>query len=288
MEEKQPQITIIGTGLMGASLGLAALQRGAASSVTGFDSDVETSRKALAIGAVQSVADNIQEAVAAADFVFIATPPAEVVETYAQLDPHIPEHCIVTDLASVKELIVAAISKYPRGRRRFVGGHPIAGSEKKGIDGADSSLFRGRTWVLTPGDGSAESFEPLGRFIGNLGARVVSVEAADHDAAIAVTSHLPQLLSSALMSFAASRDSEDLHGPAFRDMTRVAASPEDLWVAILRDNAGNVALTLKEFIERLRSLEALVSEEDWDGIHTFLAEAREAREQLSENRRAPR
>jgi prephenate dehydrogenase len=284
--ERVDTLAIIGLGLMGGSLGLAVLERGLAQQVVGFDLRADSRRRALKKGAISRAADSLGEAVAGAELVVIATPVGSVADCFIEALPFIREGALVTDLGSTKAGIVDRIT-VAAPFVDFIGGHPIAGSEEQGIDAATSDLFQGCLWILTPTEHtSPAAYGRLVRFLGSLQARVIPLDPLRHDDALALTSHLPQLLSSTLMGFA---EAESLSGEGmplltaggFRDMTRISASSEHMWVEILRENRAAVLGVLRKFQAALEGAAQAVEDGDWERVQNWLAEARRARGRLA-------
>ncbi|MGH2812275.1 MAG: prephenate dehydrogenase/arogenate dehydrogenase family protein [Actinomycetota bacterium] len=279
-------VAVIGTGLMGGSLGLACLARGAAEEVIGYDSDPQRLDEAIGRGAITRAAPSLAEAGEGADLVIVATPVSSIPEVFDALVPELPEGVIVTDVGSVKSSLVREIERRSPDRIRFVGGHPLAGSEEEGIEAAAADLFEGCVWFLTPTDRSeAEACRELVRFASELGARAVFIDPERHDELVALTSHLPQVVSSALMHFAAAAATAEGGVPliasgGFRDMTRLAGSSPELWVQILRENRDGVLKVLGGFAQSLESITAAMRSGEWEAIRAVLAEARGARSSM--------
>jgi prephenate dehydrogenase len=279
-------LAIIGTGLMGGSFGLAALANGAAAEVVGFDLRTADLERAVARGAVSRAARSAPEAVAGAELVVIATPVGTIPTVFAEVAPHLAPGAIVMDLGSTKTRVVEEIGKLTPPGVHFVGGHPMAGTEHEGIEAASADLYAGCLWFLTPTESTDPgSYSRLVRLLGRFGARVLSLDPARHDQLLALTSHLPQLLSSLLMRFAADMaasagDLPIVAAGGFRDMTRIAGSSPDLWVDIVRENRWAVAEVLRRFDEALRTGLQQVEDGDWSGVHALLAGGREARRLL--------
>lgn len=206
------------------------------------------------------------------DLLVLAGPPAAVLETVATARTG----NLVMDVAGVKEPVVAA-----NRLARFVGTHPMAGREVPGPEAASPTLFRGAAWVVV-GDGAAETdLDFVEHAVALLGGRPVRMTAADHDTAVAVVSHLPQLLASALMNEATDRtDVLDLVAGSFRDLTRVAASDPALWVDLLRANHRPLVETIDDYIDRLRRLATALTDIDPGALRTELARAATARRNL--------
>ena len=245
------QITIIGTGLIGGSLGLALRQSGFVGAVVGCDSS-EVLHKAKACGAIDVAQPDFRAAVNDSDLVVIATP----VRTAINLLPHVAEtcapHALITDTGSTK----AAIAERARqvfgaaAPSRFIPGHPIAGREQGGIANATADLFRDASWILTPlSPDKTAQLTSLETLIQQVGARVLTLTPEEHDLALAFTSHLPQVLSNALVE--AARASlpenvpiENVSGGGWRDMTRLSRSPQNIWDDIFATNSENLQKAL--------------------------------------------
>jgi prephenate dehydrogenase len=269
---------IVGTGLIGGSIGLALRQRGWW--VTGRDRDEDRAARALAIGALDVAGHD-----PTADVTFIATPAGAVADEAARALAAGPG--VVTDVAGVKAPIVNAVTD-----PRFVGGHPMTGSEQEGVDGADAQLFEGATWVLTPtSDTDPEAYARLRAIISSLGADVVAMPAERHDELVAMVSHVPHLTAAALMTLATETASEHstvlrLAAGGFRDMTRIAAGQPGIWPDICMENRADIVSTLERLQAALEQLRHLVASGDRAGILSVLERAREARINLP--LRAPR
>ncbi len=281
-------LAILGTGLMGGSLGLAALGSGSVHRVIGLDADARALRQAVARRAVTEAARSAAELVAEATIVVLATPVGAIPDAYRQVAPHLKPGTIVTDLGSAKARLVAEIGPLVPERTFFIGGHPLAGAETEGIDSAEAGLYRGAFWILTPTEATDPgAYGRLVRFLGTLGVHVLSLQPARHDELVALTSHLPQLLSSALMGFAADLSSAEgglplIAAGGFRDMTRVAASSTELWLGIIRENRPAVLAVLERFRESLGDMAGAIGSEDWEQLRRILDAARLGRDRLPE------
>ena len=276
-------VAVIGTGLMGGSLGLALRRHDGAVEIRGYDEDPTSAAAALERGAITHRSSSAAEAVAGARVVALGVPVDRIPEVLDGIAGDVPVDAVVTDLGSAKEAVVA------HGTRvlgdRFVGGHPMAGSERRGIEAASEGLFDGAWWILTPTEATSQaSYRAVTEIVTAAGARPVALEPGVHDALVARLSHLPQLVASALVDVAASSgDKEALLGLAaggFRDVTRIAASHPELWVAIIRANRAAVLDAIRTLQRTLGSLEANISEGAWDEVGRRLAAARSARLEL--------
>ena len=255
-------LALVGVGLMGGSLGLAARRVGVRE-VLGVSRSATTLDLALERGAITTACPSLEEAAAAADVVIVATPVRLVVEhVKAALRASGPE-TIVTDVGSTKGPLMRALT--PDEQRRCIGGHPLCGSEAAGVANARPSLYEGATYFLTPGSHvDPEAYRRLYGFIGDIGARPVAVDPEEHDRLMAVMSHLPHVLANVLMTqagqHAGSRDALLSAGPSFRDLTRVAGSNRRVWSDIFLDNRAALLAALATFQEGLQEvLEALAA-----------------------------
>ncbi|MGC9971400.1 MAG: prephenate dehydrogenase/arogenate dehydrogenase family protein [Bryobacteraceae bacterium] len=253
-------VTIVGVGLIGGSFGLALRKAGFRGRLIGVSSPGAI-RDALERGAIDEALP-LAEGVARADLVYLAQPIRRILETLAALDPWLRPGSLVTDAGSTKARIVEQGRQNIR-RGQFLGGHPMAGKEKRGAAEADPGLFAGRTYVLTPS--APEELEtPAAReFLGWLraiGAVTIALEPQEHDRVVARTSHLPQLLSTALaMTLVGQLESADhlqVAGPGLADTLRLAASSYEIWGDILATNTAQIDAALAAFIAQIEELRA--------------------------------
>ena len=268
---------VIGTGLIGGSVGLAMRKRGWY--VIGSDTDGAALEKARAIGAVdEAIGASDGGSLPAVDLAVVATPVASVAPAARRA---LASSRVVTDVAGVKASVVGAVAD-----PRFVGGHPMAGSEQLGLDGADPDLFEGATWVLTPtADTDPSAFTTVREMATSLGAHVVSVSPEDHDSLVAVVSHVPHLTAAALMTLAAAGAEEHasmlrLAAGGFRDMTRIAAGHPGIWPDICASNRDAILESLDGLIASLGGVRRLVDEGDQVGLLDLLERAHVARRNL--------
>lgn len=258
-------IVIIGTGLMGGSMGLAIRAADPSLIVTGVDS-TDVLNYALSRGAISKAEPDALKAVGDADVIIIATPPSVALTILEQIAPFVPSGAVVTDMSSVKRSISVAAKEYLSKEVLFVGGHPMTGSEKSGIKHANAVLFENATYVLCPEDLSlittSDQYQRLTYVIGLSGARIVVITAEKHDRIAACVSHIPQLLSVLLVNLAGKARQKDpevlmLAAGGFRDMTRIASSPFQMWGEILENNQDEIlgALnSLQDQVERVKEI----------------------------------
>jgi prephenate dehydrogenase len=250
-------VAIVGTGLIGASFGLALRAAGFDGRITGVSS-APAIAEALAAGAIDGAA-SLAEAAAEADLIFLSQTIGRILDTLHHLDPLVRPGALVTDAGSTKCEIVDTARRH-LDRCQFLGGHPMAGKERRGAAVAAADLFRGRTWALTPDEpaelatGAATEFRG---WLDRIGARVVVLDADEHDRAVAWTSHLPQLSSTALAAAIAEHlpgDRLALAGTGVEDMTRLALSSYDLWRDIVATNPDHIERALGAYIQELEHL----------------------------------
>jgi prephenate dehydrogenase len=275
------RLALLGTGLIGGSVGLRIrAEEGIA--VAGYDERAGEAERARELGALDVAASTPEEAVADAQMVLVAVPVDRMHDLFTRIRSSVPEGAVVTDVGSSKEGVVHAGEK--AFGDTFVGGHPMAGSERHGIEAADPTLFEDAWWILTPtATTSGAAYSQVSDLVGALGARPVALRPETHDALIARLSHLPQLAASALVQVAASagdRESLGLAAGGFRDVTRIAASNPELWIPILRSNRTSVLRALSGFARELERLRSLLDKESWGEMEAFLQDAREARLEL--------
>jgi prephenate dehydrogenase len=251
-------VAIVGVGLIGGSFGLALRHAGFAGTVLGVSSEAAI-RAALERGAIDRGA-TLEEAAARADLVYLAQPIGRIMDTLRHLDPLVRPEALVTDAGSTKHAIVTLAQQSLR-RCQFLGGHPLAGKETRGVGQSEAALFAGRTWVLTPHDPAELATTAAAAFVGwlrRIGARPVVLGAAEHDRLVSYTSHLPQLASTALAATIAERltEPDDLQaaGPGLVDATRLALSSYELWRDILATNAQSIEEALVAYINELEHL----------------------------------
>lgn len=241
-------VAIVGVGLIGGSFALALRKAGFTGTITGVSSP-----GAIAAAKARDAIDEalpLAEAAAQADLIYLARPIEGILTIIDEIDAYTRPGALITDAGSTKRVIVERASRAIH-RARFIGGHPMAGKESSGIENADADLFGGRPYVLTSRDAELESW------VEGIGARLVFLSAEEHDRLVAVTSHLPQLISTALATvIGAESDAAKVAGPAAQDLTRLASSPYEIWRDIFSTNAEPVDAALAAFIAKLEELRA--------------------------------
>jgi prephenate dehydrogenase len=274
------RIAVVGLGLIGGSLALAATGR--ADEVAGFDTDEEAGRIAVERGAVASVGESVAGALEGAELAFVCGPVAELPALVREVLDAAPKGCAVSDVGSTKGRLLEALGTHPQ----FVGGHPVCGSEARGVANARAELFEGATWFLTP---VAETDPAVHRrvhtFVSSLGARPVAIDPDAHDRLVALTSHLPHALANVLVNQAGAgkvdgHDPLGAVGGSFRDMTRVAGANPRIWVDIFLENRAALLDGLREHHRRVDELVRALEREDAGFVARWIAEASGHRRRL--------
>jgi prephenate dehydrogenase len=269
------RLAIIGTGLVGTSIGLAATRAGVGS-VSAFDADESRLRQAAARARLEARA-SVEDAARDAQLVVVAVPVGSAIATVREALAAAPADATVTDVASTKRALADTFDD-----PRFVPGHPVAGGETSGPDRGAAELFDGATWFLTPGPTADPArVASLEQFVSALGARPVRRDAADHDRLLALTSHLPHALANALMRVAAGETGAlELAGASFREMTRVAGANISIWADIFLENGDLIARAVAALRAELASVEAALNGSDRAYLERSIADAQEGRNQL--------
>ncbi len=263
---------VVGVGLIGGSIGLALRRMGWI--VSGDDQDRRHVERALELAVI-----DVGGVDPDAEITFVATPVQAVAEAAGKALA--ATRGLVTDVGSVKAPVMAAIDD-----PRFVGGHPMAGSEQEGVDGADADLFEGAVWVLTPTSGTDDTaYAGVRSIVSTLGAEVIALQPERHDEFVAVVSHVPHLTAASLMRIADERADEHaallrLAAGGFRDMTRIASGHPGIWPDICAENRSAIVAGLDRLIEALGDARAQVADQDRDGLLRDLTTARAARVNL--------
>lgn len=265
--------TVIGTGLIGGSVGLAL--RAAGWRVSGTDVSPGLVERAIEVGACDAEGLDPDS-----DLAVVATPVGVVVDEARRALAACPK-AVVTDVGGVKSSIVAAIDD-----PRFIGGHPMAGSEELGLVGAHADLFEGAAWVLCPGPHTADAtYATVRRIVAGFDAQVLTLSPGDHDRGVAVVSHVPHLTAAALVQVTGEHSSDHaallrLAAGGFGDMTRIAAGSPAIWPSVCEQNRDAIVEVLDQLREELTTIRSIVAERDGDGLLGVLSEAQQVRRNL--------
>lgn len=274
------QITIIGVGLIGGSIGLAAKARGIAGRVVGFGRTTKTLERATELGCLTSFSTTLADAVRTANLVVVCTPVDKIAATILDAAPHCRPGTLFTDGGSTKGNILAELgSKLPE-HVAFVPAHPLAGSEKNGAEHARADLFENRLTILTPTSKTdLEAVARVEQFWRALGCRIVSMTPDNHDRVLAITSHLPHAVAAGAAGVTPT-ELLPLTAGGFRDTTRIAGGDPALWAAIFLANRDAVLSSVENFTARMAEFHTLLKAGDGAGLVRWLAEGKQVRDAL--------
>ena len=282
------RVAIIGLGLIGGSLGLALKRAGGAEmEISGFSRKPETVSKALSLGVVDKAEAELSAAVERASMVIIATPVLTIRNILEQIAAHLPAQCIVTDTGSTKMEVMKWAQHLLPPTVDFIGGHPMTGKEISGLDGAEAELFNGCIYCLTPkSSASSEAVQSMTRVVRLVGANPLFIDPAAHDNFVAAVSHLPMLLSAALVSATANDPSwaemSRLAATGYRDLSRLALGDPEMSRDICLTNQVNIVNWMDQYIEELRKYRRLISEGGEELMEAFLRAQQARRKWLQE------
>jgi prephenate dehydrogenase len=277
------KLAVLGVGLIGGSIGLAARERLGAE-VTGFDPNPATLRAALDRGALDAAVDSVAEAVADSDLAFCAAPVSALPVLVAEALRAAAPGTGVSDVGSTKQGLAEAVAELEQGTQ-FIGGHPLAGAETSGVESSRGDLFEGARWFLTPTERSSGIvFDQLHNFIADLGAKPQAIDPVEHDRAMATISHLPHVIANVLAARAAetltAAERRPELGRSFRDATRVAGSNPGIWGDIYAANGAVLAAEVESVIEKLRALVGPLRECDSERLRAWQTGAAGDRQML--------
>jgi prephenate dehydrogenase len=279
------RLAILGPGLLGGSIALATRRNLPECHVALWARRQSAVDEIVAGSMAARASTDVAEIVRGADLVVLSVPIGAMRDLAVKIRPHLAPDAVVTDVGSVKgpvvETLTAALGN------RFVGSHPMAGSDRSGIGAADANLFEKAVCIVTPTDTTpADSVGRIEVFWKMLGCRVEQMDRWRHDEVVSAISHLPHVMAAALVDLVGSRDAEalDFCGPGFRDTTRVAGGPAEMWTEILRSNHAQVKKYLEAMIEKLKEVVILLDDSDGASMKHFLDEARIWRDSLRLNK----
>jgi cyclohexadieny/prephenate dehydrogenase len=272
-------IAIVGVGLIGGSLAAAVKRRGVARRVLGIGRNPERLQGAQSAGLIDAWSTD-SAAVRDAELTVVCTPVDRIANDVKSLWPDVPSSGLVTDAGSTKRRICEDLGGCRDGDREFVGSHPIAGSHRQGFEAADPELYAGRMCVVTPTeDSSPTAVDQIEGFWRAVGMRTVRLSPAEHDKALAATSHLPHLAAAALANTLETANRE-LIGTGFRDTTRIAAGDPDLWTAILLSNRRDVCVSLDALTQQVAAFRTTLERGDAAALNRLLKQAKTVRDSL--------
>jgi prephenate dehydrogenase len=277
------KLSILGPGLLGGSIGLAARQRKVARRVSMWARRPDAADQAYQLGAADEATHDLAKVVVDADLVVLATPIGAMKGLVEQILPVLPAGCVVTDVGSVKYPIVTALSDALAGKARFVGSHPMAGSEQSGIEAARRDLFENAVCIVTPReDTDKAALQLVYDFWKAIGCTVKTLAPLEHDEIVARISHLPHLVAAVVVNVVCSDGSHPLNfvGPGFKDFTRIAGGPFEMWTEICLENREEIGRALDSLIEELAKVRAAVENGDAVELRTMLKRAKHFRDEL--------
>ncbi len=273
-------VAIVGVGLIGGSIGLALQARKLAEKVVGVGRRQVSLRIARRVGAVTNATIDVAKGVAEAELVIVCTPVGRIVEDIRRVAERCPTGTLITDVGSTKQTIVEALDDGLPRDCRFLGGHPLAGSEKSGAANAAADLFDGRVAIITPTKNTrAEDFDLIEQFWQGLGSVVIQMTADEHDQALAVTSHLPHMAAAAL-AISVPEQLFRLAGSGLRDTSRLASGDAELWAQILSLNRNHALSALEKYGAQLAALHVAIRDDDRAELQRILTTAKKNRDAL--------
>jgi prephenate dehydrogenase len=274
------KLTVLGPGLLGGSIGLAARQRKLAGRVCVWARRPEAAEEAYKLGAADETPRDLRQAVAESDLVVLATPIGAMRPLAEQIKPVLPTGCVVTDVGSVKYPVVTALSDL---LPRFVGSHPMAGSEQSGLEAARRDLFENTVCIVTPRDDTDKAaLQVVYDFWKGLGCAVRTLPPQEHDEIAARISHLPHVVAAAVVNVVCSDGAHPLNfvGPGFKDFTRIASGPAEMWTEICLENRQEIVRGLEQLIEELGKTRTALENADTVELRTMLKRAKHYRDEL--------
>ena len=275
------QITIIGVGLIGGSVGLAVRKKGLASRIVGVTAHKRSIKKALRRKAIDIGTLDIKKSVLGSEMVVLATPVDKILTTLKQIKPYLKKGCIVIDVASVKQRIVNKAERIIGSKGHFVGTHPMAGSEQRGVDKAKRNLFVNSPCVLTrTGNTNRRALKLVNSFWKALGSKIYVLSPREHDSKIGNISHLPHVAASCL-SLVPKSSSMAFASTGFKDATRIASGDPALWASILILNRNNVSGDIAAYSKQLKHMRHLIAHGREGELKAILFNAKKKRDKLN-------
>jgi prephenate dehydrogenase len=278
------KITIIGVGLLGGSIGLAAKKRRVAGEIAGFVRSMKSIADCEKLGATDFATTDLLAAVSNSDLIILCTPLAQMAAITKQFLSALKRGAIVTDVGSVKAGFVRELeSLVQKSGAHFVGGHPMAGAEKTGVAAARASLFEDAVCVLTPTKKSkTKAVHELEQFWKSLGARVLKMDAAQHDLLVSRSSHLPHVVAATLANLVLNRANPKMQSQlcanGFRDTTRIASGSPEMWRDIALANRKNLSRSVDAFVEELKKFQSALKSSDAKAVEKYFVTAKQRRD----------
>ena len=278
--KKLRQISVVGMGLLGSSVTLAVLRSFSTVRTVGYSHRASTRKKARELGVAEKIADDLLSCVRGSDLVIVATPICTFEDIFEQIAPELKDGCVVTDVGSTKKLAHRWAKKKLGKNVHYVGSHPIAGSEKRGVEFARDDLFFGAKCIVTKEkDTNAAAVRCVKEFWTSLGCSVSVMGPAEHDKTFAGVSHVPHAMAAALVN-ATDGKLINFSGKGFVDTSRIASGPANVWADIFMTNSANTASGIEKVIRQLRKLQVAIKQENYQKTLKLLEDARSKREKL--------
>jgi len=277
------RISILGLGLIGGSLAAAFKKLTNGHEIIGFNHNRASVEEALRLGIIDKPAGSVEEAAEAGDVIFVCVPVKKIPEYSIAAAQAAKQGAIITDVGSTKASIVAEVEPHIPEGVHFIGGHPMAGSERTGVSAANPSLFKNAHYLLTPTERTdMGAYKKLHSMLTSIGANVTAIDPKKHDRAVAVISHLPHMVAAVLMNLASSETDETenlllLAAGGFKDTTRIAAGSPRMWVDICLDNKDAILYSIDKMVDMLNSLSHEIEEDDYNRLRATLEHAQKAR-----------
>ena len=281
-------IAIIGVGLVGASIAIAARHKNLANTISTYDASDEARAEARTLRIGDVVHDDITAAVREADLVVLAVPVGAMSHVMQEIAPHLPKGAVITDTGSTKTSVIKAVMPHVPDMCHFIAGHPMAGTEFSGPAAGFASLFDGRYWLLVPNEADREKVNQLTGFLSGMGALVEEMDATYHDRVVAITSHLPHLIAYTIVGTAVDLEAdlkEDVirfSASGFRDFTRIAASDPTMWRDVFLNNDAAVLEMLQRFNEDLSYLQRAIRWHEGEKLFEIFSRTRSIRKSIIE------
>ena len=270
------KLTVIGLGLIGGSICSAVKKHGLAGEVLGFDTDSEAGDYAVKNGFVDSCLKSLNQN-NDSDLVVVATYVDRIADTVREIAPNLKQGCVITDVGSVKLNVVESVESFLDNDLIFIGSHPIAGSEKPGIENSDPNLFNNRSTIITPSENTDEqSIDFISSFWKGIGSVVLRMDPVLHDRIFAYVSHLPHIAAYTLVNTLNSSDIENIFtysGGGLKDYTRIASSSPEMWKTIFRQNKKYLLESIREFKNNLELIESAIEEDNLNDLQAILEKA---------------
>lgn len=285
---RYPEITIIGLGLIGSSLARVIKSKSLCDRLVLFDADVEVREKAVALGLGDVVADDIAQAVAAADLVVMAIPVGAMANVAVEIAPYLKQGVVITDTGSTKGSVIKDVSPALPDHAVFIPSHPIAGTEYSGPESGFATLFKDRYWIVIPNGADDADTKTFKGFLSATGAIVESMDCDYHDKVLAITSHLPHLIAYTIVGTAFDLENDlqndviRFSASGFRDFTRIASSDPVMWRDVFMNNSEAVLEMLQRFNEDLSYLQRAIRWQEGDKLEGLFTRTRDIRKRIKD------